>query len=288
MYKRQTRADLVPVVSADLALSIVVDASAAGAASLPSWLSAGARFSLAAPPRTRAVVIADRAPAAVVAGPVRGPTGVVRALDTIRASGARDTAAALALAGRQFPGTEAGRRVTLLYTSAEGVDGLTAAQLAGRFRAAGIVLVVVGASDPGRYWSSATTATGGFFAPAGSPVVVSALDQVEATLSGRYLVRFATPAKLPARASVSIRAGDVVLAAETALGPPAPEPDPRAPMYWLVGGSTAVILLVMLLLRLRRPVPPRVRAVPRESPPPLQSLSMRPPPHGRAAVPFDQ
>ncbi|MFI1987802.1 hypothetical protein [Actinoplanes sp. NPDC020271] len=36
------------------AVSIVVDASAAGAASLPGRLGAGARFSLAAPARTRA------------------------------------------------------------------------------------------------------------------------------------------------------------------------------------------------------------------------------------------
>lgn len=301
------KADLTPVTSDDLALSMVVDASAQGSSSLPNWLSAGARFSLAAPAGTRAVVIADRKPATRVAAPVRGPLGVVRALDTIRASGERDTAAALTLAAKQFPGTEAGHRVTLLYTSAAGVNGLTATQLADRFRSAGILLVVVGTSDPDRYWSSATAATGGFFAPAGSPVVVSALDQVETTLSGRYLVRFTTPPTLPARASVSIRAGDVTLSAETLLGPPLAAP--TTPRTWLAAALTnsalvviiAVVALSSLIRRRRRApkVPPSSpyavllggpalpQALSPAAPPtePRPRVRMRPPPRGQATVP---
>ncbi|WP_436521530.1 hypothetical protein [Actinoplanes sp. HUAS TT8] len=300
------KAELVPVVSADLATSIVVDASTAGAGSRPSWLSAAARFSLAAPPRARTVVIADRRPATLVTGPLRGPTGVVRALDTIHSTGDRDTEAALTLATEQFSGTDVGRRVTLLYTTAEGVPGLTAAQLAARFRSAGILLVVVGASDPDRYWSSATAETGGFFAPAGSPVVVSALDQVETTLSARYLVRFPSPARLPAHVSVSVRTGDVILSTSTTLGEPPPAPSPRTQQYWLLAASTAAILLTFLLLTLRsrrrpRPAPaaptspyavllgapPLPQPLSPTTPPPgsPQPVRMRPHPRGQSPVP---
>lgn len=286
------RAEIVPVVSDGLAVSLVVDASAAGAASLPDWLSAGARFSLAAPPLSRTVVIADRAPAALVTGPLRGPAGVVRALGTIRAAGDRDTEAALTLALRQFPGTGTGRRVVLLYTTAERVTGLPADGLAARLRAAGVLLVVVGTADPDRYWSSAAAATGGFFAPAAIPAVGSALDQVETTLSNRYLVRFGTPARLPARASVSVRTGDVTLSGETALGEPAPAAAPRPGILWfLIAAGSAGILtvaaLVSLLHRRRsRPRPPASPyAVPLGPPPaPRRWGGMRPPPRGRAAV----
>ncbi|WP_203826877.1 hypothetical protein [Actinoplanes palleronii] len=255
------KARLLPVVSPELTVSMVVDASAEGADALPGWLSAAARFSLAAPARTRSVVIADRRPAAVIAGPVRGPSGVVRALGTVRAAGERDTEAALTLATRQFPGATAGRRVVLLYTTAAGIAGLSAPRLADRFRAAGILLVVVGTTDPDRYWSSAAAATGGFFAPAEEPAVVSALDQVETTLSGRCLVRFATPARLPARIVVRVTAGGLVLSGETTLGQPVPEAGVRR--YRLLGGAVAVLLVLPLILLVlhrrrsrRRPVAP--------------------------------
>ncbi|BCY06877.1 hypothetical protein [Actinoplanes sp. L3-i22] len=301
-------AELHPVVSSALVMSIVVDASAAGADALPSWLSAAARFSLAAPTGTRTMLIPDREPAKVLTGPLPGPARVVRALNTVRPAGDRDTAAALTLAAQQFPGTEVGRGVTLLYTSAERADGLTATQLADRFRSAGILLVVIGTSDPDRYWSSAAAATGGFYAPAGDPVVVPALDQVESTLSARYLVRFATPATLPAHASISIRTGDVILSAETTLGGPAgPTRHPR----WFLVVVLAPLLLFLLLLafllvlagwrnrrtRLSRTAPSSPSGILPNSqplPPPLSRSTplpeqrhpgrMRPPPHGHATV----
>ncbi|BCJ45676.1 hypothetical protein GCM10010168_59030 [Actinoplanes ianthinogenes] len=240
---RPQRAELTPVVSSKLAVSIVVDASADGAAALPGWLSAGARFSLAAPARTRTVVIADRAPAGVIAGPVRGPAGVVRALGAVRAGGTRDTAAALTLAAGQFPAEPVGQRIAVLYTTATGIDGLSAARLADRFRTAGTLLVVVGTADPRRYWSTAAAATGGFFAPAGDPVVVPALDQVETALRGRGLVRFAAPASSPARVSVSVRSGDLLLSGETVLGAAPPAGSRR---YELLGAAAGLVLLVLL------------------------------------------
>ncbi|WIM98341.1 hypothetical protein ACTOB_001939 [Actinoplanes oblitus] len=300
-------ARLVPVVSPDLALSIVVDASDAGAAALPGWLSAGARFSLAAPARARSVVIADRRPATVVAGPVRGPTEVVRALGTVRSGGDRDTAAALALAARQFPGTPAGQRVALLYTTADGAGGLSAASLADQFRTAGTLLVVVGTTDPDRYWSTAAAATGGFFAPAGDPVVVPALDQVETALSSRCLVRFAGVVEPGTRVAASVRSGDLVLSGETVAR--AASPGRSSLRYWLLGGVAVGVLLVgstVVLVRRRRsrsalvvpaspyavllggPLPPAVSPPTPGADPPLgppAAGTMRPMARGRASVP---
>src|SRR4029077_10524502 len=124
-----------------LAVTIVVDASAAGAATLPAWLRAAARSILEPPSSARAVVIPDRRPATAATGALRGPSGVVGALTGIRADGDRDTAAALTLARSQFPRVETGRRVVVLYTSAPNAGGTHAADLADDFRAAGTILV---------------------------------------------------------------------------------------------------------------------------------------------------
>jgi VWA domain-containing protein len=210
------RARLVPVMSAGLTVALVVDASAAGAATLPAWLSAAARFVLETPSATRSVVIADAAPAAVTAGPARGPADLVRALTAVRPHGERDTAAALRLALRQFPTAAAGRRVVVLYTTGPDAGGESARSLAARFRAGGTILVVVGTAG-GPYWADAAAGTGGFFAPAGEPVVIPALDQVSSTLAGRYLVQFPTPPDLPAQVSVRIDAGGLTLTGEATV-----------------------------------------------------------------------
>jgi hypothetical protein len=253
---RPEPARLVPVASDELAVALVVDTSAAGAATLPAWLSAAARFILEAPSRTQAVVIADSAPAAAITEPQRGPMEIIRSLDGVRAQGRRDTAAALDLAGRQFPATPVGRRVVVFYTSAPDAGGESAARLGARFRDAGTLLVVVGTAAANRFWTEAAAATGGFFAPAGDPVVVPALDQVRATLGARYLVQFPTPPTLPARVSVRVDTGDLTLTAD-AVVVPAPERDgvpdwvPRAVALGLLATGLAVAA-VLLLVRRRR------------------------------------
>jgi hypothetical protein len=253
------QASLDPVVSDALAVALVVDTSAAGAATLPAWLSAGARFILEAPATTQAVVIADSAPATVITGPQRGPSGVVRALTSVRARGERDTAAALGLAARQFPAAAAGHRVVVVYTTAVDAGGESAAALAARFRANGTILVVVATAAGEPYWAAAAAATGGFFAPAGDPVVIPALDQVETTLRGRYLVRFPTPPALPTRVSVQVDAGDLALTGEAIVAaPPAPEPAPKRISTVLVVALAAVLvaaLAAVILLRRRRSPP---------------------------------
>lgn len=217
-------ATLTPVLSPGLALSMVVDTSTASAASLPPWLSGAARFVLEAPPSTDTVVITDSAPAKVVIGPQRSALEVVRGLDTIVARGTRDTATALKLAAGQFPDAAPGRRTVLYYTSAPDAGGIGAAALGAEFRATQTMLVVVGTAGTSPYWTEATAATGGFFAPAGNPVVVPALDQVQTQLSGRYLVQFATPPDLPATAAVTVTTGDLTLSGDV----PLPVADPPA------------------------------------------------------------
>jgi hypothetical protein len=249
-------ARLVPVMSGGLTVALVVDASAAGAATLPAWLSAAARFVLETPSTTRSVVISDAAPAAVTAGPARGPAEMVRALTTVRAHGERDTAAALGLALRQFPAAGTGRRVVVLYTTGPDAGGEGARSLAARFRASGTILVVVGTTG-GLYWADAAAGTGGFFAPAGEPVVIPALDQVRSTLTGRYLVQFPTPPDLPAQVSVRIDAGGVTLSGVATVSSPEAGPPAEADhtRRW-----AAVVLAVAIagmpaavLLKWRRP-----------------------------------
>ncbi|GIM89045.1 hypothetical protein [Paractinoplanes toevensis] len=269
---RAVDADLMPVMSEGLSVVLVVDAAAAGAGTLPAWLSAAARFILEAPVGTEAVVVPDRRPAAALTAPQRGPSGVVEALATVRPEGERDTAAALALARGQFPPAAPGRRLVVMYTSAPGAGDEEAGRIAEQFRRDGTLLVVVGTAAAGDYWSAAATATGGFFAPVGEPVVVPALDQVESTLRDRYLVRFPTPAALPARVSITVG----TLTAETVLPGPGTadrgRPFIRA-LLLALALATTVALAILLAARRRRPRPPA-------GPPGLTSVFT-----GRATVP---
>jgi hypothetical protein len=270
------RAELVPLMSEGLAVTIVVGTSDADAATLPAWLSAGARFILEGPAGAHATVIGDSAPAATIAPPQQSPTDIVAALDGVRPHGSRDTAAALALAARQFPDVPAGRKLTVVYTGAADAGGLAATAVAEQFRAAGVILVVAATADAGSYWTSATEATGGFFAPVGRPVVVPALDQVQTTLGGRYLVQFPTPARRPAAVPLRVQTPDLALAADVTLPAPATPQSAGLPQWALTVVLAAVGVVVLALLvtwflmrrtRLRRRPPPIVIA------------------HGRAAVP---
>jgi hypothetical protein len=274
------RADLVPVMSDGLAVTIVVDASSAGASALPAWLSAAARFILEAPASTRAVVIPDRHPATPATNQLRGPSAVVGALTGMRPAGERDTEAVLAMARGQFPRAETGRRVVVMYTSAADAGGMRAADLADDFRASGTILVVVGTAAASEFWSSAAAATGGFFAPAGEPVVVPALDQVESTLRDRYLVCFATPPTLPATVAVRVDTGDLTLTGQ-ALVPAPGRPDPGSPVSRTILGTllisaglaTVLAIVILFIARARRPRPAA-------GPPGLTSVFV-----GRAGVP---
>lgn len=284
------QATVVPVMSDGLAVALILDTSVAGAATLPAWQSAAARFVLEAPPTTRAAVIADSAPAEVIAGPRRGPADTVRALTAVPARGVRDTATALTLAMRQFPATPPGRRVVVLYTTGTDAAGEDAGALAARLRQSGTILVVVGPARAGPYWAPAASATGGFFAPAGDPVLVPALDQVSTGLTSRHLIEVPTPPTLPARMSVRVDTGDLILTGEAlALAPPAPSPAKGSPpartAVWsgAAVAALAVVLAAIVLLRRRGAGPPVAEPVPLVA---RGRATVRPPvARGRAPVP---
>ena len=284
------RATMVPLMSDGLAVALVLDTSVAGAAALPAWQSAAARFVLEVPSTTRAAVIADSAPATVIAGPRRGPADTVRALTSVPAHGARDTATALTLAMRQFPATPPGGRVVVLYTTGTDAAGPDAGDLAALLRQSGTILVVVGTARAGPYWAPTAGATGGFFAPAGDPVVVPALDQVSTVLSSRHLIEVPTPPTLPARMSVRVDTGDLTLTGDALLpAPPAPPAteDPPARTAVALGIAVAALTVaiaasVLLRRRGRRP------AVAEPVPPVVARgrATVRPPvARGRATVP---
>ena len=253
------RAQLVPVVSDGLAVALVIDTSEAGGAALAGWLSAAARFILETPAETAAVAIADTSPPALIARPQRGPMGIVSALSGVRAGGHRSTSDALTLAMRQFPATPTGRRVAVLYTTSADAGGESAAALSARFRQSGTILIVVGSADDSPYWAGAARATGGFFAPAGTPVVVPALDQVETTLRGRHLVQFPTPVALPARVSVRVDTGKLTLTADAIIpadaipgGPRRPASGPRTDIALAtIAGCLMVLGAAALMFRRR-------------------------------------
>ncbi|MBL7258781.1 hypothetical protein [Paractinoplanes lichenicola] len=271
------KADITPLMSTGLAVTIVVDTSLTDATSVPAWLSAGARFILEAPPGTWATVIGDSAPATAIAPPQQDPAGIVAALGGVQAHGERDTAAALDLAARQFPDVPAGRKLAVVYTGATDAGGPSAQELGERFRKAGIILVVATTAGASPYWSTAAEATGGFFAPAGNPAVVPALDQVETTLRGRYLVRFPTPATRPATVPLHITTPDLTLSADVPVPAAAPPPDPTGPdrMLILAAVSTTALVVVGLLVTWLL----GYRARRKRRPPPIVIA------HGRAVVP---
>ena len=73
MDGRQQPTITTPVLSDRLAMALVVDTSTAGGPGLPPGLSGLVDFALGAPPATRATLVADTTPPAVVApcGPAR-------------------------------------------------------------------------------------------------------------------------------------------------------------------------------------------------------------------------
>jgi hypothetical protein len=257
-------ATVTPVLSDRLAIALVVDASEAGAAALPGWLSAAARFVLEAPAGARTAVVADTTPPTTIIPAGRGPVDVIQALSAVRPHGARSTSDALTLALGQLPQAPAGPRLVVLYTTASDAGGESAAALAARVARAGAMLVVVGPAGTSGFWSPAGRSTGGFFAPAGVPVVIPALDQVATTLRGRHLVTFPTPDRLPARLSINVRADGVMLTGDAVVPPPAAIPAPRppsrtSPRTALALALSLLVLVTVMALLLRR----RARAVPR-------------------------
>lgn len=208
---------LVPVMSDQLAATIVVDASQPGGGQLATWLSGAARFVLEQPALARTAVVSDATPPAVLSELRQGPLDLVKGLNGVQPHGARDTSEALTLAVGQLPTPPAGPRMVILYTGAADAGGEASGALATRLADAHVMLVVVTTAGDTRYWSEATRPTGGFLAPAVSSGAAPAFDQVATTLQDRYLISFPAPAHLPIQASVRVNLQDVTLSADVAV-----------------------------------------------------------------------
>src|SRR6266545_5024671 len=234
----------MPVISDQLAIGLVVDASAAGAKALQAGVSGAANFLLQMPVAARTAVVADTRPPAVVAPLHGGAADALLALSSVRARNERSTSDALTLVLRQLPATPDGSRVVVLYTSAPDAGGEAATDLAARLTTAHALLAVVTAGTDRRYWSQVTAATGGVLVAAQPRATMAAFDDVADIMRGRYLLTFPMTGQLPARVSVRVGTADGTLTA-VALVPPPSSPasdqpnDGRAGVLWVLALGVA-------------------------------------------------
>jgi hypothetical protein len=108
-------------------------------------------------------------------------------------------------------------------------------------------------------------------------VVVPALDQVQTTLRSRYLVRFPTPSRLPARVGVRVQTADLTFSSDATVPVPVVEPSSKdsrwPPIVWAAGIVVVLVLFGFLIVMAgRRPdkAPPAIArgraSVPRRDP----------------------
>ena len=206
---RQQPTVTTPVLSDRLAMALVVDTSTAGGPGLPPGLSGLVDFALAAPPATRATLVTDTTPPAVVAPLRPGPASVLPALSGLTPLGDRQTATALDLAVAQLPREPDNPRLVVLYTAATNA-GDSPDALAARLRAEGVVLAVVSTAEDDAYWSAVAAGTCGVAVRARPTAVVDAFAQVTTELRTRSLVTLPAPARTtPAVVQVGPRRADV-------------------------------------------------------------------------------
>jgi hypothetical protein len=259
---------VTPLLSARNAVTMVVDASAAGGPYLEQGGQSGvAGFLLQLPTDSPTALIADRTPPSVISRASVGVTDDLSAASAIRSSGARATSAALTLAVKQAPGGS----VVALYTSAPNAGGEPADALAARLQRAGAVLVVVNTGRSSRYWAKVATATGGLAIKTRPSQAIHAFDRIADSLRSRYLVAFARPAGRAATVRVRTAQGTVsasvtvppVTAAPLRVAAQAPA-EAREPAgengvrqwLWLMFAALACVTVAFVALGRRRPSTP--------------------------------
>jgi hypothetical protein len=251
-----------PLLSDELALSFVIDASEAGRSTVQEGARGAGTFLLAQPLSTRSALLLDASPPTVSSPLRQGPTATLRALTTMRPQGERRTSEALDLAMRELPPGTADPRMVVLYTGAPDAGGVPATDVVSRLHAAGLPLCVVAVVADGqpvpRYWSTVAAGTGGAAIAAPPSQVVAAFDQLASTLRTRYVMRFAVPTGLPATAAIrvdtptAVLSTDVVVpAAASAPSAPAAASAPAAVAANPVGAVLALALGVGLVVLIR-------------------------------------
>ncbi len=209
---------MTPVLSLRTAVSVVVDASTAGADALQrSGLSGVTNLLLQLPPESRTAVIADRRPPTVVAPPGQGIAADLDALAALRPDGVRATSDALALAARQLPPAGVFSSVVVLYTGASDAGGPTAAALGQRLQQAHAVLAVVDTSRDPRYWRDVSTLTGGLDLHIQAGTAIPAFDALADALHARYEVTFPRPTGSVDRVDLRFTVGGQQLTAAVSL-----------------------------------------------------------------------
>jgi hypothetical protein len=274
---QQSRA--VPVMSDQLAVGLVVDASEAGGPHLQAGLSGAANFVLEAPPTASYTVAADSSPPVMMTRLRTGPMDVVGALSGIQARGARRTSDALSMVLDELPPAADQPRVVVLYTGAPNAGGESAADLISRLTKAHVLLAVVNTGTENAYWSRVAEATGGVLVQTRTSGVIGAFDQVARLLRARYVVTLPMPDRLPADAAVRVETGEgpltaqaVISANQDAVIPPESPPDEPSTgaRLWRALGALLWLVLALAVLaivlrspiramagRLRRPDTPR-------------------------------
>ena len=285
-------ATAAPVLSGELATALVLDTSEAGAAALQGGVNGAASFLLQLPDGARTLVVADGGPATLLAPLTPGATTAIAAMNAVRPGGDRETGSAVQVALDGLPAVRGRPRVLLLHTGAADAGGEPAAALAGRLRAAGVLLAVVATGPDQRYWAQVAADTGGVLVSGRGAATLGAFDRVAGVLRGRYAVTFPRPAVLPATMRLSVRVDDQTASAPAVVPVQpvvsAPVPGEREPgggsgaRWWLV---LLVVLVVagaagsVLLLRRRAGTPvrrepdePEPAALPHPRPAPAADL----------------
>ncbi len=244
-------ATAAPVLSGELATALVLDTSEAGAAALQGGVNGAASFLLQLPDGARTLVVADGGPATLLAPLTPGATTAIAAMNAVRPGGDRETGSAVQVALDGLPAVRGRPRVLLLHTGAADAGGEPAAALAGRLRAAGVLLAVVATGPDQRYWAQVAADTGGVLVSGRGAATLGAFDRVAGVLRGRYAVTFPRPAVLPATMRLSVRVDDQTASAPAVVPVQpvvsAPVPGEREPG----GGSGArwwLVLLVVLVV----------------------------------------
>jgi len=280
-----------PVLSGRTALGLVLDASAAGAAALRDGGRSGAAgFLLQLPPGARTTVVADRRPAVVASKATVGVSQGLAAASGLRSSGDRATTEALTLTLRELPPWPASQPVIVLYTSAPNAGGESPTALGERLQRAHAILTVVSTDPDARFWSSATSLTGGFAVSTRPEQAIRAFDRVADDLRARYVVTFPRPSSAATQAWVQINAAGHRLVVAVPLPGPETSPDHGPTRGWWVPAWAGGVLLVAaagvgaVALRRRRathrPATPPSATVASEATPPGEEVGSTPEPAG--------
>jgi hypothetical protein len=124
---------------------------------------------------------------------------------------------------------------------------LSVADLVRRLAAADTVLAVVSRGSDTRYWSRVALATGGVLVAPGPSSVMSAFDEVMASLRARYVLSFPTPQELPSRVSVRVSTADGTQTAQAVVSPgQVGGTDPPGAAFEEGGGMSTWIWFVVL------------------------------------------